>query len=159
MRARAEKQTVRAWHDGELAVELRKAETSDGIAMWRMASGRASSQGLSAFFYMALIQHFGQIGTVIERDGESIGYVIAPAPRAGGVVRILDLFLRAPNDTGEMIFVVLSALLRLPAYRHGEHVEPAPSCDPGVCKALRELLGTGLAKRSAVRDLYAVANG
>ncbi len=156
MAARAEKAPVRGGQDDEL--ELRKAETSDGIAMWRMARGRASSRDLSPFFYMVLIEHFGQSCMIVERDGETIGYVIATAPRDTGVARILDLCLRAPYDTGAMIFAVLGALVRLPAFGHTEQVEPAPSCDPGVKKALRELVGSGLVKGKAggIADLYAV---
>lgn len=143
----------------EPSVALRRAQTSDGIAMWRMTRGRASAEGLSPFFYMVLIEHFGQYCSMIDRDGEPIGYIIATAPRDGGVVRVLDLGLKAGYEESEVVFEVLGALVKLPAYRHAEFVEPAPSCDEGLKKALRDLLGTEVAKVKPTRERRSAAAG
>ncbi len=146
MGARAEQSSSQARPDRR--IELREAETSDGITMWRMARGRAAADGLSPFFYMVLVKHFGRSCMIVEKDGEPIGYIVAAAPRASGVVRILDMCLRAPHDTGETMFEMLAALCTRPAYRNAQYLEPAASCDPTLAKALRDLLGTELAKRS-----------
>jgi hypothetical protein len=127
--------------------------------MWRMARGRTCPDALSPFFYLALIEHFGPHCMIIEKGGETVGYVLVTAPRGGGVVRIVDLCLRAPHDTNGYVFEVLSSVIALPAYRNTELVQPAASCHSSVRKALRELLGLGAARCTARESGRAAAAG
>ena len=129
-------------------IVLRRAESGDGMEMWRIARHRAAST--SPWFFVTLVRHLGDTCWIAEQAGEIVGYIVAAPRDDGRCIRILDVGFSETLDT-EDHYLVLGELLQKPGYRRARELTFAHGCPSGLSslttKKLAPLAKCGMAAR------------
>ncbi len=97
---------------------VRQAECGDGFRLWRLANTGAL---VSPLFYASLLRLLAPTSVVAERDGSTVGFVIARL-RAHEVIEILDVHC-ARGATTELVLEMLDGIIKLPAFRHARPID------------------------------------
>lgn len=122
-------------------ISLRRAESGDGMEMWRIARHRASA---SPWFFVTLVRHLPSSCWIAEQGGEIVGYVVAAPRNDGRCIRILDIGFSETLEA-EDHYLVLGELLQKPGYHRARELSFANGC-PSALRSLTEKKLAPLAK-------------
>jgi hypothetical protein len=116
--------------------------------MWRTRG--SSSQSLSPFNYVSLLNNEHALGYVLEEDGVVNGFVLVLAGDEGRL-ELLD----AAAPSGEDLARLLGEILQHPRCRGGRWVEASPLCSHQAAEVLAQMQAPLAYARADARELGA----
>jgi len=110
-------------------ISLRRAQSGDGMEMWRIARHRAASA--SPWFFVTLVRHLPQSCWIAEQGGEIVGFVVASPRDDGRSIRVLDIGFSETLEIEDQ-YLVLGELLQKPGYQRARDLSFANGCPSGL---------------------------